>query len=118
MTYGFKCPQCGGFKWGTLDCGKPKQEWIGTCNGDRDYPGCGFRWHRATEDEKIIGIPFGVHDTAPNTEFDAMDDTDRGTLLANLTISLFRTCERDLTEESLDRLLDEIERDDPAKALH
>ena len=66
MTYGFKCPQCGGFKWGTLDCGKPKQEWIGTCNGDRDYPGCGFRWHRATEDEKIIGIPFGVHDTAPN----------------------------------------------------
>lgn len=59
MAYGFKCPQCGGFKWGTLDCGKPKQEWIGTCNGDRDYPGCGFRWHRATEDEKIIGIPFG-----------------------------------------------------------
>ena len=62
MGYGFKCPKCGGFKWGTLDCGKPKQEWIGTCNGDRDYPGCGFRWHRATEDEKIIGIPFGVHD--------------------------------------------------------
>ncbi len=28
------------------------------------------------------------------------------------------TCERDLTEESLDRLLDEIERDDPAEALH
>ena len=53
-----------------------------------------------------------------NTEFDAMDDTDRGTLLANLTISLFRTCERDLTEESLDRLLDEIERDEPAEALH
>ena len=69
MTYGFKCPQCGGFKWGTLDCGKPKQEWIGTCNGDRDYPGCGFRWHRSTEDEKIIGIPFGDHDKAPNAEF-------------------------------------------------
>ena len=68
MAYRFKCPQCGGFKWGTLDCGKPKQEWIGTCNGDRDYPGCGFRWHRATEDEKIIGIPFGAHDKAPNVE--------------------------------------------------
>ena len=70
MTYGFKCPQCGGFKWGTLDCGKPKQEWIGTCNGDRDYPGCGFRWHRATEDEKIIGIPFGAHDKAPNAPYE------------------------------------------------
>ena len=53
-----------------------------------------------------------------NTEFDAMDDTDRGTLLANLTISLFRTCERDLAEESLELLLDEIERDEPAEALH
>ena len=53
-----------------------------------------------------------------NTEFDAMDDTERGTLLANLTISLFRTCERDLTEESLELLLDEIERDEPAEALH
>lgn len=53
-----------------------------------------------------------------DAEFDAMDDTDRGTLLANLTISLFRTCERDLTEESLELLMDEIERDDPAEALH
>ena len=53
-----------------------------------------------------------------STECDAMDDTDRGTLLANLTISLFRTCERDLTEESLELLLDEIERDEPAEALH
>ena len=52
-----------------------------------------------------------------DAEFDAMDDTDRGTLLANLTISLFRTCERDLTEESLELLLDEIERDEPAEAL-
>ena len=53
-----------------------------------------------------------------NTEFDAMDDTDRGTLLANLTISLLRTCERDLTEESPELLMDEIERDEPAEALH
>lgn len=53
-----------------------------------------------------------------NTEFDAMDDTDRGTLIANLTIRLFRTCERDLTEESRELLLDEIERDEPAEALH
>ena len=53
-----------------------------------------------------------------DAEFDAMDGTDRGTLLANLTISLFRTCERDLTEESLEPLLDEIERDEPAEALH
>ena len=53
-----------------------------------------------------------------STECDAMDDTERGTLIANLTISLFRTCERDLTEESLELLMDEIERDDPAEALH
>ena len=53
-----------------------------------------------------------------NTECGEMDDTERGTLLANLTISLFRTCERDLTEESLELLLDEIERDEPAEALH
>ena len=53
-----------------------------------------------------------------NTEFDAMDDTDRGTVLANLTISLFRTCETELTEESLELLMDEIERDEPAEALH
>ena len=55
---------------------------------------------------------------AINAEFDSLDDAARGTVLANLTISLFRTCERDLTEESLDRLLDEIERDEPAEALH
>ena len=36
-----------------------------------------------------------------STECDAMDDTDRGTLLANLTISLFRTCERDEPAEAL-----------------
>lgn len=53
-----------------------------------------------------------------STECDAMDDTERGTLIANLTISLFRTCERDLTEESLELLLDEIDRDEPAEALH
>lgn len=53
-----------------------------------------------------------------NTECDAMDATERGTLIANLTIHIFRTCERDLTEESLELLLDEIERDEPAEALH
>ena len=53
-----------------------------------------------------------------STECDAMDDTERGTLIANLTIRLFRTCERDLTKESLELLMDEIERDDPAEALH
>ena len=53
-----------------------------------------------------------------STECDAMDDTERGTLIANLTIRLFRTCERDLTEESLELPLDEIERDEPAEALH
>ncbi len=53
-----------------------------------------------------------------NTGLDAMDYTERGTLIANLTIRLFRTCERDLTEESLELLLDEIERDEPAEALH
>ena len=53
-----------------------------------------------------------------NTEFDAMDGTDRGTLLANLTISLFRTCARDLTEESFDLLVEELDKDDDGEVLH
>ena len=39
---------------------------------------------------------------AINAELENLDDTARGTVLANLTISLFRTCETELTDESFD----------------
>jgi len=53
-----------------------------------------------------------------NTEFDAMDDTERGTLLANLTINLFRTCETELTDESFDLFVEELNKDEDSEVLH
>lgn len=53
-----------------------------------------------------------------STECDAMDDTDRGTLLANLTISLFRTCETELTDESFDLFVEELNKDEDIEVLH
>jgi Ca2+-binding EF-hand superfamily protein len=55
---------------------------------------------------------------AINAEFDSLDDAARGTVLANLTISLFRTCARDLTEESFDLLVEELDKDDDGEVLH
>jgi len=47
-----------------------------------------------------------------------MDDTDRGTVLANLTISLFRTCETELTDESFDLFVEELNKDEDSEVLH
>ena len=55
---------------------------------------------------------------AINAELENLDDTARGTVLANLTISLFRTCERDLTEESFDLFVEELNKDEDSEVLH
>ena len=47
----------------------------------------------------------------------ALDGNDRGTVLANLTISLFRACEEELTDESFDDLIAHLE-DDDEEVLH
>ena len=47
----------------------------------------------------------------------ALDGNDRGTVLANLTISLFRACEEELTDESFDALIAHLE-DDDEEVLH
>ena len=47
-----------------------------------------------------------------NEKLAPLSESDRGTVLANLTIRLFRTCERDLTDESMERLMEAIESDD------
>lgn len=55
---------------------------------------------------------------AINAELENLDDTARGTVLANLTISLFRTCERDLTDESFDLFVEELNKDEDSEVLH
>ena len=47
----------------------------------------------------------------------ALDGNDRGTVLANLTISLFRACEEELADESFDALIAHLE-DDDEEVLH
>ena len=47
----------------------------------------------------------------------ALDGNDRGTVLANLTISLFRACEEELADESFDALIACLE-DDDEEVLH
>ena len=47
----------------------------------------------------------------------ALDGNDRGTVLANLTISLFRACEEELADESFDALIAHLEGDDE-EVLH
>ena len=54
---------------------------------------------------------------AINTHLNAIDGDDRGTVLANLTISLFRACEEELTDESFDALIAHLE-DDDEEVLH
>ena len=55
---------------------------------------------------------------AINAELENLDDTARGAVLANLTISLFRTCERDLTDESFDLFVEELNKDEDSEVLH
>ena len=53
-----------------------------------------------------------------NTHLNAVDGNDRGTVLANLTISLFRTCEKELTDESFDELVAQLDDEDDGEVLH
>lgn len=55
---------------------------------------------------------------AINAELENLDDTARGTVLANLTISLFRTCETELTDESFDLFVEELNKDEDSEVLH
>ena len=55
---------------------------------------------------------------AINAELENLDDTARGTVLANLTISLFRTCETELTDESFDLFVEELNKDEDIEVLH
>ena len=54
---------------------------------------------------------------AINAQLNALDVNDRGTVLANLTISLFRACEEELTDESFDALIAHLE-DGDEEVLH
>lgn len=47
-----------------------------------------------------------------NSTIAGLEANEAGTVLANLTIRLFRTCERDLSDESMERLTEAIESDD------
>ena len=47
-----------------------------------------------------------------NSVLFALSEDELGYVLSNLTLSLFRTCERDLSDESMDRLTEAIESDD------
>lgn len=44
----FKCPECGGFRWGTTNCNQDFSEWVGRCNDCNN-----FKWPR-TEDHKYF----------------------------------------------------------------
>ena len=66
--------------------------------------------------EAVTGALDAISD-AINAQINALDGNDRGTVLANLTISLFRACEEELTDESLDDLIAHLE-DDDEEVLH
>ncbi len=59
--HGFTCPNCGGYKWGTSNCNDDKSKWIGHCHGGNGFTSCGFTWHRATDDEKMLGLSLFAH---------------------------------------------------------
>ena len=66
--------------------------------------------------EAVTGALDAISD-AINAQLNALDGNDRGTVLANLTISLFRACEEELTDESFDDLIAHLEGDDE-EVLH
>ena len=61
--------------------------------------------------EAVTGALDAISD-AINAQINALDGNDRGTVLANLTISLFRACEEELTDESFDELVAHLDEDD------
>lgn len=65
--------------------------------------------------EAVTGALDAISD-AINAQINALDGNDRGTVLANLTISLFRACEEELTDESFDALIAHLEDDE--EVLH
>ena len=52
-----------------------------------------------------------------NAVLGELEGDERGTTLANLTISLFRACEAELSEDSMDRLVDAIDEDDETERV-
>jgi hypothetical protein len=50
----FKCPKCGGYKFGSSNCTKPFSEWMGHCHGYKDGRPCGLSWHRETQDSEVM----------------------------------------------------------------
>ncbi len=44
----FKCPECGGSRWGTANCTQDFSQWVGRCNDCNN-----FKWPR-TEDGKYF----------------------------------------------------------------
>ena len=66
--------------------------------------------------EAVTGAPDAISD-AINAQLNALDGNDRGTVLANLTISLVRACEKLLTDDSFDELIACLE-DDDEEVLH
>ena len=66
--------------------------------------------------EAVTGSLDAISD-AINAQLNALDGNDRGTVLANLTISLFRAREEELTDESFDDLIAHLD-DDDEEVLH
>ena len=66
--------------------------------------------------EAVTGALDAISD-AINAQLNALDGNDRGTVLANLAISLVRACEKLLTDDSFDELIAHLE-DDDEEVLH
>ena len=66
--------------------------------------------------EAVTGALDAISD-AINAQINALNGNGRGTVLANLTISLFRACEEELTDESFDALIAHLD-DDDEEVLH
>ena len=66
--------------------------------------------------EAVTGALDAISD-AINAQLNALDGNDRGTVPANLAISLVRACEKLLTDDSFDELIACLE-DDDEEVLH
>ena len=54
----FVCPKCGGRCFGTSNCTKDFEEWIGNCHSYINPDGvmCDFTWHRKTQDKDVFKL--------------------------------------------------------------
>lgn len=64
-------------------------------------------------DNDKVDAALAAISSAINESLNKLGGVERRTVLANVTISLFRACEEELDEESMDRLIDIIEDDEP-----